>query len=70
VLLRSQRLDPRLRQHSGQELGGDLARQQAVAVFGEGGGVPHRIIRAEPDEPAEQQVEVDALTNRRSERML
>ena len=52
---------PRLRQHGRQEARRYLAIQQPVAVLGEGGGVPDRIVHAEPDEPAEQQVEVDPL---------
>jgi hypothetical protein len=53
--------DPWLRQHDGQEARCHLARQQPVAVLGEGGGVPDRVVHAEPDEPSEQQVEVDPL---------
>ena len=48
-------------QHRGQEGVRDLARQQPVAVVREARGVPNRIVDAEPDEPAEQQVELDAL---------
>jgi hypothetical protein len=61
VLAREQRTHLGPGQHSGQEARGDLARQQPVAVLGEGGGVPDRDVHAEPDEPAEQQVEVDPL---------
>ena len=51
----------RLRQHAGQELHRHLALQQPVAVLGEGGRIPHRIVDAKADEPAEQQVELDPL---------
>src|SRR5438874_5991916 len=37
------------------------AVQQPVAVLGEGCRVPHRILDAEPDKPAKQQVVVDPL---------
>ena len=44
-----------------QELGRDVALEQPVAVLGEGRVVPDRIVDAEPDEPAEQEVEVEPL---------
>ena len=59
--LDNNRFDPGLRQHRGEKLLRHLALQQPVAVLGEGGGVPHRILDAQPDEPAEQQVVVDPL---------
>ena len=61
MLGREQRLDLGLCQHRGQELQSHVALQQAVAVLGEGRGVPYRVIHAEADEPAEQQVELDPL---------
>ena len=45
--------------HRTQELGRDRARQQPVAVLGEHGHVPHRVVDAETHEPAEQQVVVE-----------
>jgi hypothetical protein len=56
-------------QDCGQEFVRDLARQQPVAVVREARGVPNGIIDAEPDKPAEQQVELDALDQLRSERI-
>jgi hypothetical protein len=38
-----------------------IALQQPVAVFGEGRGIPYRVLDAEPDKPAKQQVVVDPL---------
>ena len=61
VLARQQPLDLVVRQHRGEKLGRHLALQQPVAVLGEGRGVPHRVLDAEPDKPAEQQVVVDPL---------
>jgi hypothetical protein len=40
---------------------GDLARQQPVAVLGEGRRFPPRVVHADPDEPTKQQVELDPL---------
>jgi hypothetical protein len=48
-----------MRQHGGEKLDRDITRQQPVAVLGEGRGVPHRVVDAEADEPAEQQVELN-----------
>ena len=56
-----QRLDLGLRQHRAQKLGRDLALEQPVAVLGEHGHVPHRVVDAQPDEPAEQEVVVQLL---------
>jgi len=50
-----------LGQHRGEKLPGHLALQQPVAVFGEGGGIPHRILDPEPDKPAKQQVVVEPV---------
>lgn len=48
-------------QHGGEELGGDLTVEQPVAVLGEHGHVPDRVVDPEPNEPAEQQVVVQLL---------
>jgi hypothetical protein len=69
VLGREQPPDLRLRQYGRQEAAGHLARQQPVAVLGEGRGIPDRIVHAKADKPAEQQVEVDPSTSCRSERI-
>jgi hypothetical protein len=61
VVAGQQPLHPGLGKQRRQEPGCDVARQQAVAVLGEGGVVPHRIVDPEPDEPAKQQVEVEPL---------
>jgi len=50
-----------LRQHGGEKLARQLAIEQPVAVLAERRGVPHRILDAEPDKPAKQQVGVDPL---------
>lgn len=50
-----------LREYRGQELHRRVARQQPIIVLGECGRVPHRIIHAETNELAEQQVELDPL---------
>jgi hypothetical protein len=44
-----------------QELGGNLALQQALTVLREARGVPHRLVDPQPDKPAEQEIELDAL---------
>jgi hypothetical protein len=69
VLARQQAADLRLSQHPGQEFGGDVARQQAIAVLRERRMVPYRIVDAEADEPAEQQVESSRSISWRSERI-
>jgi hypothetical protein len=61
VLVGQQRLDLGLRQDRPQELGGDLALEQPVAVLGENGYVPDRVVDAKPDKPAEQEVVVQLL---------
>ena len=55
VLRRQQPLDLGLGQDGRQELGGDLAFEQTVAVLREHRVIPRRIIDPEPNEPAEQQ---------------
>lgn len=44
-----------------QELAHDLLLEQPLAILGTLGRVPHRIIRRQSDEPAEQQVVVKLL---------
>ena len=39
----------------------DVTLQQPVAVLGEGCGIPHRVLDAEADKPAKQQIIVDPL---------
>ena len=45
-------------EHFSQEPGGDIPGQQPVAVLAEARLVPGHIIDAEPDQPAEQHVEL------------
>ena len=59
MLVRQERPDLGLAKHCTQGLGRDRARQQPVAVLGEHGHVPHRVVDAETHEPAEQQVVVE-----------
>ena len=61
VLRRQQPLDLGLGQDGRQELGGNLAFEQTVAVLREHRVIPRRIIDPKPDEPAEQQVELQPL---------
>jgi len=49
-----------VREDHGKKLGPHLAVEQPVAVLGERGRVPHRVLDPEPNKPAKQQVEVDA----------
>src|SRR5438132_1305658 len=51
MLARQQPFDLVLRRHPGQQLARHLALQQPVAVLGEGGSIPHRVLDAEPDKP-------------------
>jgi hypothetical protein len=48
-------------QHRAQKLGGDVALQQAIAVLGERRVIPHRIVDAKADKPAEQEVELQPV---------
>jgi hypothetical protein len=50
-----------MRQDRLQELLGDVGVEQAVPVLRVGRVVPHRIVNAETDEPAKQQVVVELL---------
>ena len=61
MLAREQAGDLRLIQNLGQKLGGEVAREQAIPALREGRMIPDLIFDAEPDEPAEQQVEVQPL---------
>lgn len=61
MLIAEQRLDLRGSHQLLQEPAHDLLVQQAVAVFGECGGVPDRIVGAQTNKPAEQQVVVELL---------
>src|SRR5512132_188437 len=61
VLVREQPLDAGIVEHGSEELRRDLAVEQPVAVLGEHGHVPHLLIDAETDKPAEQQVIVQLL---------
>jgi hypothetical protein len=56
VLVRQKTLHPRVVEHSSEELARDLPAQQPVTVLGEYRHVPHQIVDAETDEPAEQQL--------------
>jgi hypothetical protein len=47
VLVRKQPFDLRVVEHGGEELRRDLAAQQPVAVLGEYGDIPNRIVDAE-----------------------
>src|ERR1019366_7409359 len=51
----------RLPVHGGKKLLCHLAVQQPVAVLGEDSMVPNRVVHAQADEPAEQQVVVELL---------
>jgi hypothetical protein len=64
-----QPLHPRLRQNRAQQLGGDVAFQQALAVLGKRRVIPRRIVDASADEPAKQEVELEPIHQRRSERI-
>jgi hypothetical protein len=54
-------LDPGLRQDRAEELRGDVAFEQPVPVLRKYRMVPSRIVDANPDEPAEQEVVFQAL---------
>ncbi len=61
VFVAEQRLDLRCPHQLLEEAPHDLLIQQPVAVLGERGGVPDRIIRAKAHKPAVQQVVVQLL---------
>jgi hypothetical protein len=56
-----QTLHARLRQHRAQELGGDVALQQALAVLRERRVIPRGIVNADANEPTKQEVELQPL---------
>src|SRR5262249_55683668 len=56
MVARQQPPDARLRQHCGEEFGGNLALQKPVAVLREARMIPYRVIHPEPDKPPEQGV--------------
>src|SRR5450631_1263007 len=58
MLVRQQRLDLRMVQKLAHELRKHLAILQSVPVLREGGGVPDRIVRRKPHEPAVQEIVV------------
>jgi len=62
-------LHSRMCKHSAQQLGCDVAFQQARAVLGKNLVIPARVVDADADEPAEQQIELRSLHNCRSERI-
>ena len=66
MLARQQRLNLVLREHRGEKLRRHIAFEQPVAVFGEGGGVPYRVLNAETDKPAEQQVMINCVVFQKS----
>jgi hypothetical protein len=61
VLTRQQGFDFLLRQNRSEKLRGDIAFEQPVTVLGEGCRIPHRVLDAEPDKPAEQRIMVEPL---------
>ena len=61
VLARQKCVDLRQVQHTGKELGRDIAIEQAIPVLAEHGGIPDRIVGRQSDEPAEQQIVVELL---------
>src|SRR5260370_20005077 len=61
VLTGEQLADLRKVQQARKELGRDIAVEQPIPVLAEYRRIPHRIIRCEPDEPAEQQIVVELL---------
>ena len=56
-----QALHPRLRHHRAQQLGGDIALQQPLAVLGKCRVIPGSIVNAHADEPAKQEIELQPL---------
>ena len=59
VLIAEQLAAAGLGQHGREEGGGDLAAEEPLAVLGEDGDVPDRVVRIKADEPAEEQVVVE-----------
>src|SRR6201988_4418289 len=48
-------------EHAGKELGGDIPVEQPVPVLAKYRRIPDRLVRRKPDEPAEEQIEVELL---------
>ena len=61
MLVRQQRLDLRIVQKLGHELGKHLPVLQPVAVLGEGGRIPDRIVGRKAHEPAVHQIVIQLL---------
>ena len=61
VLIRPQSLPLGQLEHPSEERAGDRLGDQAIPVGAEGGVVPHRLVHAQPDEAAIQQVVVDLI---------
>jgi hypothetical protein len=70
MLARQQPFYAGMGHHGGQELHRDLARQQPVTVLGEGRGVPHRVIHAEPTNQRNSKSKSMRSTSCRSDRIL
>lgn len=51
----------RVAHDAGQEGGRRVHGQEPLPVLGKGRGVPDPVVDAEPDEPAEQEVEIQPL---------
>jgi hypothetical protein len=61
VIIRQEALHLSVPQHGFEELCCDIGVEQSVTVLRECRMIPHGIIDAEPNEPAEQQIVVDLL---------
>lgn len=68
MILAEKPLHPRMRNHRGEEPGGDIGLQQPVPVLGEHARVPHSLVRRKPDKPAVKRVNAICSINKRSER--
>ena len=63
VLAGKQLADLRKIQHLGEELGCNIAPEQAIPVLTEYGPIPYRIICRQPNKPAEQKIVVEDCSN-------
>src|ERR1700730_16494326 len=61
MLVREEALDTRLSEHRVEKALRYLGHQQTLAVLGEDGHVPHRIVDVEPHKPAKQEVVIELL---------
>jgi hypothetical protein len=61
VIIRQQRRHLPVREDRLQELLGNVGFQQPVAVLGVGRMIPDRVVDAEPDKPAKQQIVIELL---------